>query len=129
MTTKDKLNALPGVRIHQEDYQWYLNGKLWDGSWIEVKTGLFYSDKKGLMVKRKIKAPEIDLSKVGEAFDLSTKYVKTDGWRGYSQPEFAVAGANDTGMYEDSPCRSDVAEKELKSVISLLNAEGIKNND
>lgn len=35
-TTKDRLNALPGVRIHQEKRQWYLNGLLWDGKWIAV---------------------------------------------------------------------------------------------
>jgi len=32
-TTKERLNALPGVVIHQKDYQWYLNGFPWDGSW------------------------------------------------------------------------------------------------
>jgi|688.fasta_scaffold1283599_1 hypothetical protein len=38
-TTKDRLNALPGVRINQKDYQWYLNGEIWKNSseWTEVK--------------------------------------------------------------------------------------------
>lgn len=30
-TTKERLNGLPGVSVHQKDYQWYLNGKQWDG--------------------------------------------------------------------------------------------------
>lgn len=36
-TTKDRLNGLPGVSIHQKNYQWYLNGKEWNGGLIEVK--------------------------------------------------------------------------------------------
>ena len=31
-TTKERLNGLPGVRVHQKNYQWYLNGNVWDGS-------------------------------------------------------------------------------------------------
>jgi hypothetical protein len=38
-TTQDRLNALPGVRINQKNYQWYLNGEIWKDSseWTEVK--------------------------------------------------------------------------------------------
>jgi len=35
VTTKDRLNALPGVKIYQKDFQWYLNDLPWDGEWIE----------------------------------------------------------------------------------------------
>jgi hypothetical protein len=35
-TTKERLNGLPNVRIHQNNYQWYLNGNPWDGGWILV---------------------------------------------------------------------------------------------
>jgi hypothetical protein len=31
-TTKERLNGLPGVRVNQKNYQWYLNGQPWDGS-------------------------------------------------------------------------------------------------
>jgi hypothetical protein len=31
-TTKERLNGLPGVRVNQKNYQWYLNGNAWDGS-------------------------------------------------------------------------------------------------
>lgn len=37
VTTKDRLNAIPDVRIHQKNYNWYLNDELWDGEWITVK--------------------------------------------------------------------------------------------
>ena len=36
-TTKERLNGLPGVHIAQHNWDWYLNGKRWDGSIIEVK--------------------------------------------------------------------------------------------
>lgn len=35
--TKERLNALPGVRIHQAKGVWYLNDLYWDGSWIIIE--------------------------------------------------------------------------------------------
>lgn len=35
-TTKERLNALPGVRLYHSNKQLYLNDKLWDGNWIKV---------------------------------------------------------------------------------------------
>ena len=35
-TTKERLNALPGVHITQKNLQWYLNGEQWDGKLIDV---------------------------------------------------------------------------------------------
>lgn len=59
---------------------------------------------------------------------ISTKkrWVATDGWRGYEEPIYWVAGANDTGMYSDSPCPSDVAQKELGYIKSALRQAGIR---
>ncbi len=34
--TKERLNALRGVSIHQKDYSWYLNGILWNGDWVTI---------------------------------------------------------------------------------------------
>lgn len=31
VTTKDRLNAIPNVKIVQKNWKWYLNGNLWDG--------------------------------------------------------------------------------------------------
>tara|TARA_R110002096_G_scaffold68734_2_gene165609 strand:- start:20 stop:307 length:288 start_codon:yes stop_codon:yes gene_type:complete len=36
MTTKERLNGLPNVNIHQKNFQWFLNGEEWDGSRIKV---------------------------------------------------------------------------------------------
>jgi len=36
MTTKERLNGLYGVNIVQRNYDWYLNGELWNGQRIKV---------------------------------------------------------------------------------------------
>ena len=36
-TTKERLNGIPNVRIHQKNFNWYLNDKEWDGRLIDVK--------------------------------------------------------------------------------------------
>lgn len=38
MVTKERLNALPNVRVSTKNYQLYLNGERWDGSWKAVAT-------------------------------------------------------------------------------------------
>ena len=35
-TTKERLNALPNVRIYQKNWEWYLNGNKWDGKLIDI---------------------------------------------------------------------------------------------
>lgn len=35
-TTKERLNGIPGVHIYQKKGNWYLNGNLWDGKWINI---------------------------------------------------------------------------------------------
>ena len=36
-TTKERLNALPNVNIYQKNWNWYLNGKEWNGELIDIK--------------------------------------------------------------------------------------------
>ena len=36
-TTKERLNAIPGVHVKQKDWNWYLNGEQWDGNLVDVK--------------------------------------------------------------------------------------------
>ena len=55
-----------------------------------------------------------------------TKYVRIDGWRGYLEPVNAIAGCNDTGTSEDSPCNSYVAAAEINSFLKKLRKEKIK---
>lgn len=35
-TTKERLNAIPGVCISQKKGKWYLNGVYWDGEWATI---------------------------------------------------------------------------------------------
>lgn len=35
-TTKERLNGLPNVSIYQKNFNWYLNGNLWDGNEILI---------------------------------------------------------------------------------------------
>lgn len=53
------------------------------------------------------------------------KWISTDAWRGYEQPINAVAGANDTGSYSDSPCPSSVCKEELNRFKKKLKEEKI----
>ncbi len=48
------------------------------------------------------------------------RYIKTDGWRGYSQPLTAVCGANNTGSWSDSPCPESVCVSELDKAKTVL---------
>lgn len=42
------------------------------------------------------------------------RYHRSDGWRGYMIPRMAVAGANDTGTWDDSPCPSPEVKAEIR---------------
>ena len=35
-TTKERLNGIPGVRIQQRNWTWYLNDKKWNGEWTKI---------------------------------------------------------------------------------------------
>lgn len=35
--TKERLNGIPNVSISQKNFEWYLNGVLWDGKLIDIK--------------------------------------------------------------------------------------------
>lgn len=36
-TTKERLNGLPGVKIYQKDFTWYLNEWGWNGQWVRIR--------------------------------------------------------------------------------------------
>lgn len=109
-TTKVRLNALPEVSICQKKGVWFLNGNAWNGDWIKINSNT---------------PPSVDKDKIKNIFDLSKGWVSSDGWRGYEQPTYAVCGANDTGKWEDSPCPSDVAEREIKEAQLVLKSKKI----
>lgn len=104
-TTAERLRALPNVNLTTKRGEWYLNGEVWQGEWRRVNSN---------------PRPQANEDIVGTLFDLTKKWVTLDGYRGYEQPMYAVCGANDTGMWSDSPCPSNVAEQELKAVQGML---------
>lgn len=58
-------------------------------------------------------------------FNLKKGWVRTDAWRGYNQPLYAVGGASDTGMAEDSPAPSDKSKHEVTALSNYLRKNGI----
>ena len=66
----------------------------------------------------------LDISKRIE-WNPTTTWNKTDAWRGYDRPYYAVAGSSDTGMWSDSPAPSDVVLDELNALKSFLKSKGI----
>lgn len=40
ITTRERLNGLPKVRVYSHKRQLHLNGVPWDGNWIKVDTDL-----------------------------------------------------------------------------------------
>ena len=53
------------------------------------------------------------------------KWIGNDGWRGYEQPAGAIAGASDTGTWEDSPCPSYDVTREMDMIKKELAQAGV----
>ncbi|MDG1950590.1 MAG: hypothetical protein P8J32_07295 [bacterium] len=34
--TRERLNGIPGVSIHQRNFQWYLNDEKWNGELVDI---------------------------------------------------------------------------------------------
>ena len=58
-------------------------------------------------------------------FSKKSKWVSTDAWRGYSEPVYAVAGVNDTGMWSDSPSPSHKTNADLNKFRNELKKLGV----
>ena len=61
-----------------------------------------------------------------KSISTKTKYVRTDGWRGYTEPINAIGGCNHTGSWSDSPCPTDVVKRELNGFKKILKQNGIR---
>lgn len=55
-----------------------------------------------------------------------TRYHATDGWRGYDIPPRAIAGASDTGEWDDSPAPTASVTRELEAFKSYLRQHHVK---
>jgi hypothetical protein len=54
------------------------------------------------------------------------RYHRLDGWRGYSIPEYAIAGASCTGDWSDSPAPTDRVLAELADFRKILRKHHIR---
>ena len=61
-----------------------------------------------------------------KSISTKTKWVSTDGWRGYSEPVNAIGGCNHTGSWEASPCPTNVVQRELNGFKRILKKNGIR---
>ena len=109
-TTAERLRALPNVSLVSKKGKWILNGEEWDGEWRRVNTN---------------PQPFVSEFQIGSMFDLSKKWVSAGGYHGYEEPRYALCGANDTGMWDDSPCPTEVSLRELKAVEQMLKQDKI----
>ena len=98
-TTKERLNGLSGVNITQRRGVWFLNGREWNGQWVNVdewNDGRAYSSSE----QSEQVANEIE-------FNVTSEWTEF----GYSRPVYAVYHT----LVEDG----------LRAVEILLNGEGI----
>ena len=112
-TTRDRLSAVLGLPLSIRKGAWVLDGQPWDGS--------------PKLIRTQVEKP--NPSAKTNAFIETSHWVSFNGQRGANQPTYGVAGANDTGMWDDSPCRTDVATAELNAVAAHLASRGIKTKE
>lgn len=112
-TTRDRLNEVVGGGLSISKKQYILNGEVWDG--------------KPRLIRTQVEKPPMGV-KTG-MFIETTYWERFDAWRGANRPEYAVVGANDTGTWDDSPCPTPVATKELSDIASMLSSKGIKTKE
>jgi len=110
-TTRKYLSMLPGVSAWTERGKPHINGIPVDVN--QVMTIRTNGYKRPTTTK-------------GDMWITGKTWVSTDGWRGYEEPAYAVCGANDTGMWSDSPCPTTVCERELAMAAQALSSAGIK---
>jgi hypothetical protein len=94
-TTKERLNGLTGVRIQQVRGTWYVNGRAWDGRWINVDDFTRGVDS---MPEESVQEAE---------FDVTSEWMP----EGYSKPVYAVFHS--------------LKEASIEPVEAMLNGEGI----
>ena len=94
-TTKERLNGLSGVSIQQVRGNWFLNGREWDGGWVNVDA---WNDGVEYVNEESVQEPE---------FDLTSQWMDA----GYSKPVYAVFHS--------------LTASSLEPVEAMLNGEGI----
>jgi len=94
-TTKERLNGLSGVHIQQVRGNWFLNGREWDGRWVNVDA---WNGGAESVPEESVQEPE---------FDVTSEWMP----EGYSKPVYAVFHS--------------LKEASIEPVEAMLNGEGI----
>ena len=100
VTTKERLNGLTGISIQQVRGNWFLNGRAWDGEWINVDAwndGITYVNEASPR-EAIVQEPE---------FDVTSEWMP----EGYSRPVYSIYHT--------------LVEEGLRAVEILLNQGGI----
>jgi hypothetical protein len=79
-TTKERLNGLTGVHVKQKNGVWLLNGRIWDGSWVNVSAW----DSCGIYIYEDVQQ-SVQVSDEPE-FDITSEWMDD----GYSQPIYSI---------------------------------------
>lgn len=96
-TTKERLNGLTGVHIQQVNGTWYLNGRAWDGSWVNVYN----------FTHEISSTPEPEQVADEPEFDLTSEWMDA----GYSRPVYSIYHT--------------LAQENLEQVETMLNEAAI----
>jgi hypothetical protein len=99
-TTKERLNGLSGVQIQQVRGNWFLNGRRWDGGWVNVDAWNNGTDSLPLEVAQE---PE---------FDITSEWMA----EGYSKPIYAVYHTlNEASLIDVETLLSGIPTKRMES--------------
>ena len=66
-TTKERLNGIPNVSIHQKNFVWYLNDVEWDGSLIDVSVNV---QQRLEEIRKSLDNENISYGELAELYDL-----------------------------------------------------------
>lgn len=106
-TTKERLNGITGVHVQQRMGTWYLNGREWNGSWVDVSNWNEYGNRIEYVSNAIILNEESVQVDEGFEFDVTSEWVE----QGYSRPIYSVFHILD--------------ESSLEVVEQMLETEGI----
>ena len=99
-TTKERLNGLSGVQIQQVRGNWFLNGRIWSGEWVNVDAWNNGTDSLPLEVAQE---PE---------FDITSEWMA----EGYSKPIYAVYHTlNEASLTEIETMLNGIPTKRMES--------------
>ncbi len=66
-TTKERLNGIPNVSIHQKNFVWYLNDVEWNGSLIDVSVNV---QQRLEEIRKSLDNENISYGELAELYDL-----------------------------------------------------------